>query len=189
MAAAAALGEAMASRQVGLVYGGGNTGLMGAVARGCASNGGDVHGILPRALTARERKVDDGKPNGLTVIPDSKEYGRTTLVDDMHTRKRMMGEESDAFITLPGGYGTLEELMEVTTWFQLLIHHKPIVLLNIDGFYDGLIKFIENAIESGFISPSNGKILLVANSVDEVFEKIENFSIPDGVYNLDWKST
>lgn len=183
------LGEAMAKRNVGLVYGGGNTGLMGAVAKGCALNGGDVHGIIPKALVTRERRGLSTEHDGTTVVPDENEYGRTTLVDDMHTRKRKMGEESDAFVALPGGFGTLEELMEVTTWSQLSIHSKPIVVLNINGFWDPFLKFIESTVAAGFVSEANAKIVICANLVEEMFDKIEQFEVPEGRFNLKWSST
>ncbi|CAK7896397.1 hypothetical protein CAAN1_04S07294 [[Candida] anglica] len=193
------LGQKMAEKSWGLVYGGGSTGLMGAVARGCATNDGYVHGIIPEALIARERTTEEDfnenlkksidNHDGSTPIPDSKEYGKTTLVKDMHTRKRMMGEEADAFVALPGGYGTLEELMEVVTWFQLNIHNKPIVIYNLDGFYDNFLKFIEDAIESGFVSKKNGEIIKVATTVEGVLKEIEEYKIPDGRFNLNWKST
>lgn len=188
------LGEQLAAKDWKLVYGGGSTGLMGAVARGCATNGGSVHGIIPEALITRERtdstekmQIDDH--DGSTPIPDSNEYGKTTLVKDMHTRKRLMGEESDAFVALPGGYGTLEELMEVTTWCQLNIHNKPIVIFNINGFYDNLLKFIDDAVNNEFVSKGNRAIILVATTVDEIFELVENYKIPEGRFNLKWDST
>lgn len=198
---ASELGKQLAEKNWGLVYGGGSTGIMGAVARGCATNGGYVHGIIPEALISRERteansdslnqKIKESIDNhtGLTPIPDSKEYGKTTLVKDMHTRKRLMGEEADAFIALPGGYGTLEELMEVVTWFQLNIHNKPIIVFNLNGFYDNFLKFIADAIDHQFVSEKNGDIIKVANTVDEVFEAIEKFKVPEGRYNLNWEST
>lgn len=188
VAEAQKLGEAMAKENIGLVYGGGTTGLMGTVAKACAINGGEVHGIIPAALVRRERK-DNEEHDGTTDIPDSKEYGRTTVVDDMHTRKRMMGQECDAFVALPGGYGTLEELMEVVTWFQLSIHNKPIVIFNIDGFYDGFLKFVGDAVAAKFVSEANAKIIIVATTVDEVMEKIKLFEIPEGRFNLKWSST
>jgi uncharacterized protein (TIGR00730 family) len=188
------LGHQLADKNWKLVYGGGSTGLMGSVARGCAKNGGSVHGIIPEALISRERsdsceKTTIHNHNGSTPIPDSNEYGKTTLVKDMHTRKRLMGQESDAFVALPGGYGTLEELMEVTTWCQLNIHNKPIVIFNINGFYDNFLKFIDDAVKNEFVSKSNRDILLVANTIDEVFEAIENYKIPEGRFNLKWEST
>ncbi|KAI5966088.1 hypothetical protein CANMA_003334 [Candida margitis] len=219
------LGVELAKKSWGLVYGGGSTGLMGAVARGCATNGGYVHGIIPEALISRERvEQGEGETNGAesvgeqdggdvnantkteetfnaklkesidnhdgsTPIPDSKEYGKTTLVKDMHTRKRLMGQEASAFIALPGGYGTLEELMEVVTWQQLNIHNKPIVVFNMDGFYDKFLQFIDDAIASEFVSVKNGEIIKVANTVDEVLLAIENYKVPEGRFNLNWEST
>ncbi|EGW31375.1 uncharacterized protein SPAPADRAFT_61945 [Spathaspora passalidarum NRRL Y-27907] len=186
------LGNALADKQWGLVYGGGSTGLMGAVANGCASKRGYVHGIIPEALISRERT--EVKPeehnidnhNGLTPIPDSKEYGHTTLVKDMHTRKRLMGQEADAFVALPGGYGTLEELMEVVTWQQLSIHDKPIVIFNINGFFDSFLKFIQASIDSQFVSVKNGEIIKVANTVEEVIKAVEEYKLPEGRFNLKW---
>jgi len=188
------LGAKLASLNWGLVYGGGSTGLMGAVARGCATNGGYVHGIIPDALVCKERTEPNSKMTidehqGHTPIPDSKEYGKTTIVKDMHTRKRLMGQEADAFVALPGGYGTIEELMEVVTWCQLNIHNKPIVVFNINGFYDNFLKFIDDSVQNEFVSKTNRDIIKVANTVDEVFHEIENYVVPEGRFNLKWDST
>lgn len=200
-AEANALGKSLAERNWGLVYGGGSTGIMGSVARGCAMNGGYVHGIIPDALISRERTDENSEEvnqklkqsiehhDGSTPLPDSKEYGRTTLVKDMHTRKRLMGQEADAFIALPGGYGTLEELMEVVTWCQLNIHNKPVIIYNTDGFYDNFLRFISDCIEKGFVSAKNGEIIQVANSAEEALNAIENYKIPEGRFNLKWSST
>lgn len=192
------LGEALASKNWGLVYGGGTTGLMGAVAKGCSTNGGYVHGIIPDALVSKERadedvdafndKLKQSVDNHQGVTPLSNEYGKTTIVPDMHTRKRMMGLEADAFIALPGGYGTLEEIMEVITWSQLGIHNKPIIFYNMNGFYDGLLTFIRSAIDSGFISEKNGDIIKVGTTVEEVLTLIEEYQVPEGRYNLKWES-
>lgn len=194
---ASKLGKMLAAKNWGLVYGGGSTGLMGAVARGCASSGGYVHGIIPEALISRERteetnaKLKDGIDNhdGLTPLPDSAEYGKTTLVKDMHTRKRLMGEEASAFVALPGGYGTMEELMEVVTWHQLNIHNKPIVLFNIDGFYDNFLKFVSDAIALEFVSKKNGDIIKVASTAEGVLLAIEEYEVPEGRFNLRWDTT
>lgn len=204
-AAAAELGALLGSRGMNLVYGGGTTGLMGAIARLVIENGGLVHGIIPDALVARERTDQDPKllveafnakvqqgvehHNGTTPVPETSEYGYTTVVLDMHTRKRLMAQEARAFVAMPGGYGTLEELMEVVTWLQLGIHHKPIVLFNVDGFYDGFVRFISEAIESGFISKDNGKIIAVATTAAEVVAQIEGYTVPQGRFRLKWLNT
>lgn len=193
------LGNLLAQKNWGLVYGGGSTGLMGAVARGCATKGGYVHGIIPEALISRERtsdldfneKLKQGidHHDGSTPIPDSKEYGKTTLVKDMHTRKRLMGQEADAFVALPGGYGTMEELMEVVTWHQLNIHNKPIVVYNLNGFYDSFLVWVKESIELEFVSVQNGEIIKIANSAEEVLKAIEEYEVPEGRFQLNWEST
>ncbi|SGZ47752.1 CIC11C00000000019 [Sungouiella intermedia] len=196
---ASKLGELLAKKNWGLVYGGGSTGLMGAVARGCATNGGYVHGIIPEALISRERTTDaqfneklkQGIDNhdGSTPIPDSKEYGKTTLVKDMHTRKRLMGQEADAIVALPGGYGTMEELMEMVTWHQLNIHNKPIVVYNLNGFYDSFLAWVTDAIKLEFVSQKNGDIIKVATTPEEVVKAIEEYQVPEGRFQLNWEST
>lgn len=196
---ASKLGSLIAENNYGLVYGGGTTGLMGAIAKTVASNGGYVHGIIPDALVSKERaSVDDiakineeikkGVDNhkGETPLDDS--YGKSTIVPDMHTRKRLMGQEADAFVAMPGGFGTLEELFEITTWSQLGIHKKPIVLFNLNGFYDELIEFIGKCVQNGFISENNGKILQIASTPEEVIEKINNYVVPEGRFNLNWSN-
>ncbi|KAG7872478.1 hypothetical protein KL938_005302 [Ogataea parapolymorpha] len=196
--AATELGRLFAAKDYGLVYGGGTTGLMGLIAKSVASQGGYVHGIIPDALVSKERtdsvdeineKIQSDVDNhkGETPLDDS--YGRTTIVSDMHTRKRMMGMEADGgFVAMPGGFGTLEEIMEVTTWSQLGIHQKPVVLFNVDGFYDDFIKFLNKAVEAGFISKNNSNIVAVASTPEEVIEKLDNYVVPDGRFNLTWKN-
>lgn len=182
-----------------LVYGGGTTGLMGEIARSTMGKevDGFVHGIIPDALVSKERDSDktvadindeikQSVDNHKGLTPLSHEYGVTTIVPDMHSRKRMMADESDAFVAMPGGYGTLEEIMECITWSQLGIHNKPIVLFNMDGFYDGLLDFVRHAIASGFISEKNGEIIQVAVTAEEVVEKIEKYVVPEGRFNLQW---
>lgn len=193
------LGELMASKNYGLVYGGGTTGLMGCIAKAVASNNTYVHGVIPDALVSKERKSIDEiekinnelknsveNHKGETPLDDS--YGKTTIVSDMHTRKRLMGQEADAFVAMPGGFGTLEELFEITTWSQLGIHQKPVILFNISGFYDELIIFVEKSIKAGFISENNGKILQVASTPAEVVDKLDNYKVPEGRFNLSWKN-
>ncbi|ODV82936.1 hypothetical protein CANARDRAFT_30409 [[Candida] arabinofermentans NRRL YB-2248] len=199
-AAATELGELLAKKNYGLVYGGGTTGLMGTVAKAVSSNGGYVHGIIPSALVTKERadeskieeinkEVMQGVSNhkGTTFIAEN--YGKTTIVSDMHTRKKMMGQEADGgFVAMPGGYGTLEEVMEVTTWSQLGIHQKPIILFNIDGFYDKFITFLEEVVFNGFISETHKDIVHIATTAEEVIEKLEMYVAPEGRFNLDWSS-
>ncbi|KAI4621740.1 hypothetical protein J4E80_004112 [Alternaria sp. BMP 0032] len=156
--AAKALADIMAKRSWSLVYGGGTMGLMGVLAGNVvASQGSDaVHGIIPRALLL------GGPP------PAPEEFGRTTVVDNMHERKRMMAEEADAFVALPGGFGMLEELLEMTTWSQLGIHAKPVVVLNASGFFDGVFEWMQTAIKSGFIPDVQGGLIGQARTVEEL---------------------
>ncbi len=145
--AARDLGQAIASLGHGLVYGGGNVGLMGIVADAVLSAGGPVLGVIPEALVQRE--VGHQGLSEQFVVPD------------MHVRKRMMAERADAFIALPGGIGTLEELYEVWTWRQLGYHDKPIGLLNVAGFYDGLLQFMDHTVAQGFLDDSQRSMPLV----------------------------
>ena len=143
--AARELARVLVSENITLVYGGGNVGLMGVIADEVLRLGGEVTGVIPTALV--EREVGH---TGLT---------RQFVVKDMHERKAMMASLSDAFIAMPGGYGTLEELFEMLTWAQLGIHAKPIGLLNVDHFYDGLISFVQNGREQGFVRPQHAAFL------------------------------
>ncbi|WP_444847834.1 LOG family protein [Duganella caerulea] len=144
--AARALGRALVENNLSLVYGGGKVGLMGVIADEVLRLGGEVTGVIPTALV--EREVGH---TGLT---------RQFIVKDMHERKAMMAKLADGFIAMPGGMGTLEELFEMLTWSQLGIHAKPIGLLNVDGFYDGLTGFIEHASEQGFIRPQHAALMM-----------------------------
>ena len=137
MKAASTLGKAMAERGIGLVYGGGSLGLMGEVARGVLAAGGRVTGIIPQFLSGREQMLRDVQ--------------ELIVVDDMHQRKRLMFERSDAFVALPGGIGTLEELVEQLTWAQLGQHQKPIVLADIDGFWQPFLKLLGHMRDEAFI--------------------------------------
>lgn len=204
VAAAEELGALIHARRWSLVYGGGTTGLMGGVARGAMgpSKDGSVHGIIPDALVAKERsdgggagqEQEDGQEqeqeeysepvNGTTVV--SSDYGETTVVPDMHTRKRLMASMSDAFVALPGGFGTLEELLECVTWSQLGIHNKPVVVLNTNGYFDALLRFFRDTIAAGFISEANGSILQVASTPQEAIDLIVNYKVPEGRFNLKW---
>ncbi|KAG0644171.1 hypothetical protein HOY80DRAFT_878846 [Tuber brumale] len=179
METAKSLGAVLYENGWSLVYGGGTFGLMGAVASSLASLGGNVHGIIPEALIRREQSV---------VVPSVKEFGKTTVVHDMHTRKAMMGREADAFVALPGGFGTMEELFEIVTWNQLGIHDCPIIILNINGYYDGLLGWITAAVEKGFIAGDAKDIISEVKSVEEVAEKIRSYKPAPGRFDLDWSS-
>ncbi|KAA0047258.1 cytokinin riboside 5'-monophosphate phosphoribohydrolase LOG3 [Cucumis melo var. makuwa] len=150
------------SRNINLVYGGGSIGLMGLVSQAVHGGGGHVIGVIPKTLMPREL-------TGETV-------GEVKAVADMHQRKAEMAKHSDAFIALPGGYGTLEELLEVITWAQLGIHDKPVGLLNVDGYYNSLLSFIDKAVEEGFISPSAREIILSAPTAKELMMKLEEYA-------------
>lgn len=152
--AAKALGQAMAESGIRLVYGGGDVGLMGTIARSVLDHGGFVTGIIPEFLKARE-----------IMIPDAQE---THVVPDMHTRKRMMFEKADAFVALPGGVGTLEELVEQMTWAQLGRHRKPILLANVDGFWQPLLDLLEHMRQTGFVRAGFEVNYLVADAIADV---------------------
>ncbi len=156
--AAVELGRALAERNIGLIYGGANVGLMRAVAESVLASGGRVVGVIPEVLVDLEVAH-----HGITELH---------VTSTMHTRKALMGEKSDAFFILPGGYGTFEEMFEVLAWQTLKLHQKPIVLLNIDGFYDKLLEFLDHCVGEGLLKQRNREILLVANSVDEAFALI-----------------
>ncbi|URE09122.1 Cytokinin riboside 5'-monophosphate phosphoribohydrolase [Musa troglodytarum] len=157
--AAIELGKELVSRNIDLVYGGGSVGLMGLVSQAVHDGGRHVTGVIPKTLMPREI-------TGETV-------GEVKAVADMHQRKAEMARRSDAFIALPGGYGTLEELLEVITWAQLGIHDKPVGLLNVDGYYNSLLSFIDKAVEEGFISPNARHIILSAPTAKELMKKLE----------------
>jgi uncharacterized protein (TIGR00730 family) len=150
---AVALGHALAQRKIGVVYGGAKVGLMQAVAEGALTAGGRVIGVIPTVLVDLEVAHD-----GLTELH---------ITDTMHTRKALIGERSDAFIALPGGFGTFEELFEVLAWQTLKIHAKPVLLLNTNSFYDKLLVFLDNCVEQGMLREKNRRIVLVADTVDE----------------------
>jgi uncharacterized protein (TIGR00730 family) len=149
------LGRTLAARGIGLIYGGATMGLMGAVANATLAAGGRVVGVIPLVLVDKEIAHD-----GLSELH---------VVDTMHTRKRLMGEKADAFLALPGGFGTLEELFEVLAWQTLKLHTKPVVLLNIGGFYDSMLAFLDVCESEGMLR-GNRHCLLVASSVDEALE-------------------
>ncbi|XP_010558160.1 PREDICTED: probable cytokinin riboside 5'-monophosphate phosphoribohydrolase LOG6 isoform X2 [Tarenaya hassleriana] len=159
--AAIELGKELVLKKIDLVYGGGSIGLMGLVSQAVHDGGRHVIGVIPKILMLREL-------TGETV-------GEVRPVADMHQRKAEMAKHSDAFIALPGGYGTLEELLEVITWAQLGIHNKPVGLLNVDGYYNALLSFIDKAVEEGFIRPSAREIIVSAPAAKELVKKLEEY--------------
>ncbi len=148
------LGKSLASNHIELVYGGGDIGLMNVIADAVLSYGGKVHGVIPEHLLNRAH-------GNLTALH---------VTNSMHERKAMMAELSDAFIALPGGFGTFEELLETITWCQLDLHEKPVILFNMDGYYDLLIKFIEQAVEQGFIADHSWDAIHVITETEDCLE-------------------
>ncbi|KAL1813209.1 hypothetical protein DCAR_0625507 [Daucus carota subsp. sativus] len=159
--AAIQLAQELVSRNIDLVYGGGSIGLMGLISQAVHNGGRHVIGVIPKTLMPREL-------TGVTV-------GEVKAVAGMHQRKAEMARHSDAFIALPGGYGTLEELLEVITWAQLGIHDKPVGLLNVDGYYNSLLSFIDKAVEEGFISPNARHIIISAPTAKDLVKKLEEY--------------
>jgi uncharacterized protein (TIGR00730 family) len=186
--AARALATALHKANTSLVYGGGTSGLMGEVAKTLVALAGpsSVHGIIPEALQRYEQ--------GASGIEEAV-YGRTTVVQDMHSRKKMMAREvtsgaaGSGFVALSGGFGTLEELMEIVTWNQLGIHSRPVIVFNVDGYYDGLMEWVRGAVRAGFIAQANGSILVEAKTADDVVEALHNYELSKARFDLNWEST
>lgn len=158
------LGQTLANQNIQLVYGGSNTGLMKAVADGALNEGGKVTGVLPHFLQSKEIA--------------HKNLTELILVETMHERKTKMNELCDGVIVLPGGYGTLEEFFEMITWAQLGLHKKPIGILNINGFYDDLIRLVQTMVDKGFLKQINRDMLLISDNIDELLEKMRNYEAP-----------
>lgn len=159
--AARAMGAEIARRGLVLVYGGGAVGLMGIVADAALAAGGEVHGIIPRAL--REKEVGH---HGLT---------RLEIVETMHIRKARMAELSEGFIAMPGGIGTFEELFEIWTWGQLGIHEKPLAFLNVAGFYDPLATFLDNTVEAGFLKQTHRAMAITDTEPVTLLDRMEQY--------------
>jgi len=152
------LGQLLIQREIGLVYGGGNIGLMGVIAETVLKAGGDVVGIIPAALAEKELAFQE-----LTDL---------RIVQTMHERKALMEQLSDGFIALPGGYGTLEEICEMVTWAQLGIHHKPCGLLNVGGFYDSLLAFMDHQVQQGFVTSTNRTLILQHQDPEQLLDQM-----------------
>ena len=163
-AAATDLGHRLAERGIELVYGGASVGLMGAVADAAMEGGGHVIGVIPQSLVDREIAHP--------AISDLR------VVESMHERKALMADLSDAFVALPGGVGTLEELFEVYTWNQLGLHAKPLGLFNVRGYYDGLARFLDHAVEERFVTPHHRAMLLVSEHLDELIDGLDGWQAP-----------
>ncbi|KAG5246473.1 cytokinin riboside 5'-monophosphate phosphoribohydrolase LOG [Salix suchowensis] len=158
--AAIQLGKQLVERNIDLVYGGGSIGLMGLVSQAVHDGGRHVLGVIPKTLMPRE-------VISYLIIHKA--------VSGMHQRKAEMARQADAFIALPGGYGTLEELLEVITWAQLGIHDKPVGLLNVDGYYNSLLSFIDKAVDEGFITPAARHIIVSAHTAQELMCLLEDY--------------
>lgn len=163
-AAAREVGETLAERGIGLVYGGGKVGLMGEMANGALARGGEVIGVIPEALFAKEVGH-----MGLTALH---------VVDSMHDRKGMMADLSDGFITLPGGFGTMEEFFEVLTWAQLGLHRKPCGLLNVDGYYDQLLSLFDSFISQRFARGEHRDFILAEREIAPLLDRIAAYEPP-----------
>lgn len=162
--AAREVGRELAARGLALVYGGGRVGLMGQVAQAALAAGGKVIGVIPHALAAKEIAQED--------------CTELIVVDTMHERKALMADRTGAFVALPGGFGTLDELFEILTWAQLGIHAKPVAVLNVCGFFAPLLALLNHMTSEGLLRPVHRELLLVADSVPELFEKLTAWAPP-----------
>jgi uncharacterized protein (TIGR00730 family) len=165
--AAEQLGEALADHKLGLVYGGGNVGLMGAVADAALAAGGEVIGVIPDSLLRRELGH-----RGLTKL---------NVVKTMHERKALMADLADAFIALPGGFGTMEEFCEIVTWSQLGIQQKPCGLLNIEGYWNNFLAMLDHSVDERFVRPENSELILVATNPKSMLERLMDWEPPHQV--------
>jgi len=169
-AAAEQLGRELVSRGVRLVYGAGSVGLMGVLARTVFDRGGEVLGVIPEPLSPRE------------VAGDA--IGDVIVVETMHERKAQMTAEADAFIAMPGGFGTLDELFEAITWSQLGIHQKPIGLFNVAGYFDPLLQWVDMAVKEGFVRPQHRQLFVVSDDPSLLIERLPRHQPPAA--NLQW---
>jgi uncharacterized protein (TIGR00730 family) len=164
--AARQLGAALAAHGLDLVYGGGHVGLMGVVADAVLAAGGKVVGVINRALVEKELAH-----KGLTEL---------RVVETMHQRKALMADRADAFIALPGGFGTLDELFEILTWRQLGMHDKPIGLFNVAGYFDPLLGWIDHAVRERFVKPKHRELLLIADAPERMVALLQSYRAPPG---------
>ncbi|KNA10464.1 hypothetical protein SOVF_143800 [Spinacia oleracea] len=160
--AALELGKQLVERKIDLVYGGGSIGLMGTISKTVFQGGCHVLGIIPRPLLPIE------------IVGET--HGEVKIVADMHQRKSEMEKHADAFIALPGGYGTMEELLEMITWSQLGIHEKPVGLMNVGGYFNSLLTLFDKGVEEGFIAKAARDIVIIADSAEELLRKMEDYA-------------
>lgn len=165
------LGREMVNRGIDLVYGGGGVGLMGIVADSVLKSGGNVTGVIPYALATKERALE-------TTFNDRVEL---RVVRTMHERKAIMVSLSDAFVALPGGYGTFDELFEALTWGQLGIHKKPLGVLNVESYFDPLISMIDRGIEEGFVRPRFRDLIIFSNDVNQLLDGLKDYRAPESI--------
>lgn len=163
--AAVDFGKLLVRKKIGLVYGGGSIGLMGAIADAVLADGGEVIGVIPQSLATTEL-LHPG-------VADMR------VVASMHARKALMAELSDAFVALPGGFGTFEEFFEVVTWSQLGLHRKLTGLLNVGGYYDPLVRLVDHAVQEGFIKPKHRKLLVIEERHDVLLNRLSQESVVD----------
>jgi uncharacterized protein (TIGR00730 family) len=163
-AAAAALAKYLAAKGIAIVYGGGHVGLMGILADTARAAGGEVIGVIPRGLIAKE-------------VADTR-LGDLRVVESMHERKALMADLSDAFIAMPGGYGTFEEFCEILTWTQLGLQRKPCGILNIEGYYDPLLKMFDHAVAEQFVKPVHRQMLIADASPESLVERLLTYELP-----------
>jgi len=174
---ARAMGEALARRGVTLVFGGGRVGLMGAVSAAARSAGGRVVGVIPAALQKKELAYEGGDLSELIVVKS------------MHERKARMAELADGFIALPGGYGTFEEICEMITWAQLGIHRKPCGVVNVDGYFDGLLGQFDRAVAEGLLKAPHRGLVVAAPDAETLLDAMNSWTAPTLEFKLDWQST
>ena len=155
------MGKTLAARGMGLVYGGGHVGLMGVIADAALAAGANVIGVIPRAMVDKELAME-----GLTEMH---------IVDTMHQRKALMAELSDGFVALPGATGTADELFEILTWAQLGLHGKPIGLLNVGGYFDPLLTWLNQAVKEGFLKPVHRRLLLEGKEVEKLLDLLQSY--------------
>ncbi|ORX95078.1 hypothetical protein K493DRAFT_315171 [Basidiobolus meristosporus CBS 931.73] len=165
------LGNEFLKNGFDLIYGGGTVGIMGEIARTIQSGGGKVTGIIPTPLIEHSGEC----------------IGESIEVSDMHTRKSLMHSKCDAFVAMPGGYGTMEELLEMITWSQLSIHTKPVIIFNVNGFYDLFLQWLDLSVEENFITAGNRQIVVACNTAEEVIQMIQSYKVPETTYQLTWK--